>query len=177
MGEPHTSTLPSDHVANGCLYLEDLQVGDAWLSEKRKISGDDVAEFAVLTGDVDPLHTDDGPSSPFGQPIAHGLLGLSILAGLSTHSPSVSTLALVGLEDWQFEAPVFFGDEVHVRTEVASIQPHGRRAGRVTWLRQLINQNGKVVQQGHFVSLVASKLRARRHSDTNTDSTRPLPAR
>lgn len=169
--------LPTTHATETCLYLEDLRVGDVWLSEKREVTGDDVAEFAVLTGDVDPLHTENGADSPFGQPIAHGLLGISILAGLSTTSPKVSTLALVSLENWQFEGPIFFGDEVQVRTEIASIQAHGRRAGRITWNRQLINQYGKVVQHGHFVSLVASKARARRHAESSVDSARSLPAR
>ena len=164
-------------ATNACLYLEDLEVGDEWLSEPRRITADDVAEFAVLTEDVDPLHTNDGAGSPFGKPIAHGLLGLSILAGLSTRAPRVSTLALVSLEQWKFEAPVFFDDKVHVRTEVLTIEPHGRRAGRVTWHRQLINQHGKVVQHGNFISLVSSNKRFRRHADTSSDSTRPLPAR
>ena len=122
----------------------------------------------------DPLHTDDGSTSPFGEPVAHGLLGLSVLAGLSTKHPNVATLALVGISDWQFEAPIFFGDRVQVSTEIEEIQQHGRRAGRVTWVRQLLNHHGRVVQRGRFVSLVATRARARRLS---TQEERTLPAR
>ena len=161
----------------GPLYLEDLDVGDCWHSDWREISSQDVANFASLTGDHDPLHTDDGASSPFGEPVAHGLLGLSVLAGLSTEHPSVATLALVGLEDWQFEAPIFFGDRVQVVTEVEEIALHGRRAGRVTWKRQLLNQHGRVVQRGRFVSLVATRARARRLVSSQEASGRALPAR
>lgn len=146
------------------LYLEDMKVGDRWVSEWRKITGDDVAEFATLTGDHDPLHSKDARQSPFGEPVAHGLLGLGVLAGLSSARPNVATLALIGISDWQFEAPIFFGDRVQVVTEVHEIQQHGRRAGRVTWIRQLLNQDGKVVQRGQFISLVAARTRARRLS-------------
>ena len=160
------------------LYLEDMQVGDRWSSEFREISSADVESFATLTGDHDPLHRSDSRHSPFGEPVAHGLLGLSVLAGLSTRSPNVATLALIGIMDWQFESPIFFGDRVQVVTEIEEIQQHGRRAGRVTWRRQLLNQHGRVVQRGRFVSLVASHNRGRRLSpqDGGTE-TRQLPPR
>lgn len=150
------------------LYLEDLNVGDRWYSSWRKISAGDVASFAHLTGDHDPLHSESAGESPFGEPVAHGLLGLSILAGLGSDHPNAATLALVGISDWQFEAPIFFGDKVQVLTEVEQIQQHGRRAGRVTWLRQLINQDRRVVQQGRMVSLVASRSRGRQWTSDGT---------
>lgn len=159
------------------LFLEDLEVGDHWLSDEREITAEDVADFALLTGDHDPLHEESGMPSPFGEPVAHGLLGLSVLAGLSSSRPAVATLALVGISDWQFESPVFFGDIVRVRTEVCEVQPHGRRAGRVTWNRQLINQHGRVVQRGEFVTLVSARSRIRRDAKHETGAPRSLPAR
>ena len=96
------------------LYLEDVSVGDRWFSPTREVTAEDVADFAMLTGDNDPLHSEDGNESPFGKPVAHGLLGLSLLAGLSTEAPKVATLALVSISEWQFEAPIFFGDEIRV---------------------------------------------------------------
>ena len=142
------------------LFSEDLQVGDCWTTELREITGKDVTDFASLTGDHTPLHGDNGAASPYGKPIAHGLLGLSILAGLGTNYPKASTLAFVSIEEWQFLAPVFFGDKVQARNEIIQIDPHGRRAVKVRWLRQLLNGEGRVVQQGHFITLVGSKNRA-----------------
>src|SRR6056297_1706513 len=167
--------LPSS-TATDLLYFEDLEAGDRWISPTRAITADDVADFAMLTGDHDPLHLggageressdeDSGRrrtmAMPFGEPVAHGLLGLSVMAGLSSEHARVSTLALTGLTEWRFEAPIFFGDEVRVATTVVSAEPHGRRAGRVTWLRELINQHGRVVQRGHIVTLVATRSRRR----------------
>jgi acyl dehydratase len=160
------------------LYLEDIRVGHSWSSEFREITSADVESFATLTGDHDPLHRSDSAHSPFGEPVAHGLLGLSVLAGLSTQSPEVATLALIGISEWQFESPIFFGDRVQVVTEIEEVQQHGRRAGRVTWRRQLLNQHGRVVQRGRFVSLVASRNRGRRLSPQEEGpDTRSLPPR
>lgn len=146
------------------LYFEDLHPGDIWTSLSREVTAEDVADFAELTGDHDPLHTDQlvAAASPFGGPVAHGLLGLSVLAGLSSTCPNVATLALIGIRDWDFEAPIFFGDVLHVVTRVTDVSSHGRRAGRVTWLRQLINQNNRIVQKGIFVTLVAARVREKR---------------
>ena len=157
--------------------MEDMQVGDRWSSPWREITAKDVSDFARLTGDHDPLHRDDGDDSPFGEPVAHGLLGLSVLAGLSTEHPRVATLALVGISDWRFEAPVFFGESVQVITEIELIEQHGRRAARITWLRKLVNQNGSVVQQGRFVSLVANRARARHLSSGPPTQRGSLPPR
>tara|TARA_R110002072_G_scaffold69472_4_gene168378 strand:+ start:17562 stop:18137 length:576 start_codon:yes stop_codon:yes gene_type:complete len=150
------------------LYCEDLQVGDEWLSPWRTISANDVRAFSELTGDFDPLHDEDEngeslmPKSPFGRPVAHGLLGLSVLAGLSTEYPRAATLALVSVSDWNFDNPVFFGERVRVITTVESTEAHGRRAAKVTWHRQLISDDGRTLQQGKFVTLVASNKRYRR---------------
>ncbi len=149
-------------VASNLVFAEDLHVGDVWLSEARQVTADDVADFASLTGDRDPLHAGQGTESPFGEPVAHGLLGLSLMAGLSSEHPNTATLALVSVDGWAFLAPIFFGDQVHVRTELESIQPHGRRAVKIVWFRQLINQNGRVVQQGRLTTLVANRARAKR---------------
>ena len=146
-------------TATDLLYYEDLQVGDYWVSDWREISGDDVADFANLTGDHDPLHTDQAIDSPYGQPIAHGLLGLSVMAGLSTNFPKAATAAFVGVADWEFKAPIFFGDKVQVKTQVETIEPHGRRACRVVWFRQLLNEEGRVVQEGRLVTLVRARKR------------------
>ncbi|MCO8120486.1 acyl dehydratase [Stieleria sp. TO1_6] len=155
-GPERNRPAPADRM----LYAEDLAVGDCWTSHFCEISSDDVQDFAKLTGDHTPLHGQGETDSPFGGPIAHGLLGLSVLAGLGTKHPRASTLALVGIENWQFVAPVYFGDSVKARNEIVEIEQHGRRAVKVRWLRQLLNSSGQIVQQGHFVTLVGSSTRA-----------------
>jgi acyl dehydratase len=138
------------------LFYEDLQAGDRWTSRGRTITESDVVSFAGLTGDFDPLHVDHefAKQTPFGKPIAHGLLGLSFLAGLASQCPAVRTLAFSSLRDWQFVAPVYIGDTVHAVTEVVDKSTNGRRSGRISWNRQLVNQDGLTVQSGIFETLV-----------------------
>ena len=138
------------------LSFGSIEVGQTWESPSRVVSESDVVSFANLTGDFDPLHMDPefARNTPFKQPIVHGLLGLSLVAGLGSHSPSVHTAAFMGVSDWKFLRPLYFGDTVYVRTEVIEKRPHGRRRGLVSWKRQLLNQHDQVVQEGIFETLV-----------------------
>jgi acyl dehydratase len=142
---------------NTPLHFDDLNVGDLWQSEDRTVTEADVADFAALTGDHNPLHTDDeyARRTPFRRPIAHGLLGLSLAAGLSNEHPNVRTDAFVGVHQWRFLRPVFFGDKVRAVAEVIEKGARTRRRGRVLWKRYLLNQNDEVVQEGIFETLVA----------------------
>ncbi len=139
------------------LFFDELPLGGCWKSRARTITESDVAAFAGLTGDYDPLHMDHehARNTPFGKPVAHGLLGLSFVAGLGSHSPSVQTIAFVSVDNWSFLRPLYFGDTVHVLTEVVEKQSKGRRHGRIRWKRQLVNQRGEVVQEGFFETVVA----------------------
>jgi acyl dehydratase len=141
------------------LHLEDLTPGDSWKSPARTLLESDIGAFAGLTGDFDPLHTDfeHAANTPYGRPIAHGLLGLSFMAGLSSTCPRVRTLAFVRIEDWQFQRPMFAGDTVCVETTVEAISPKGRKSGEVLWTRKLINQRGECVQSGRIVTLVSAR--------------------
>ena len=141
------------------LHFDDLNIDDRWVSPARQVNQSDVDQFASLTGDFDPLHTNEefARETPFRKPIAHGLLGLSLVAGIGSESPNVETVAFLGVSEWSFRRPIFFGDIVHVVTTITDLQPSGRRRGQVTWYRKLINQDDLIVQEGTFLSLVACR--------------------
>ena len=52
----------------------------------------------------------------------------------------------------------YFGDTIRVRGEVVhkEVRARGRR-GEVAWRRQVVNQEGKVVQEGVVVTLVEGR--------------------
>jgi acyl dehydratase len=145
------------------LYFEDLSVGQSWESSGRTITEGDIVQFAGLTGDYDPLHMDHeyAREMPYGRPIAHGLLGLSYLAGLGSTCPRVRTLAFSQIEGWSFQRPLYVGDTVRAVNTVERLQRKGRRSGEVIWHRRLFNQRGETVQQGRFITLVATRLHER----------------
>ena len=139
------------------LQFEDLNVGDSWITPSRTVTEADVVQFAAMTGDFNPLHVDHqfAAQGPFKRPIAHGLLGLSWVAGLGCHHPRVDTVAFVAIRNWSFLRPVYFGDTVQVESRIDEKGNSGKRAGTIIWNHAVLNQKNKIVQQGIFETLVA----------------------
>ena len=133
------------------LFFDDVEPGQEWMSLGRTVTEADIVNFAGLSGDFNPIHLDHefARSTPFRKPIAHGLLVLSMASGLSLFSPAMRTLAFLAIREWHFKGPVFVGDTLRVRTRVVekAVRARGRR-GTVVWRREVINQEGKVVQDG-----------------------------
>ena len=157
-------------VKHEALYYNDVEVGETWESPARTVTETDIVNFAGVTGDYNPLHVDHefAKSTLFGRPIAHGLLGLSFLAGLGSFSPWMRTAAFVRIVEWKFLKPIFAGDTIHVRTEIVAKTIRGRgRRGLITWKRQLVNQSGEVVQEGTTETLVDVKSNKEPTSETS----------
>ncbi|MFO0819034.1 MAG: MaoC/PaaZ C-terminal domain-containing protein [Pirellulales bacterium] len=139
------------------LYFDQLAVGNQWETRGRTVTETDIVQFACTTGDFDPLHVDheQAKQTPFRRPIAHGLLGVTWVAGLASHYPLVHTVAFLGIHDWEFLKPIFVGDTLRVINSIQDLRLEGRRRGHVVWNRQLMNQDNMVVQRGLFETLVA----------------------
>ena len=143
------------------LWFDDVELNQQWESPARTVTEVDVVNFASVTGDFNPLHIDHhfASKSVYRKPIAHGLLGLSWVAGLGSTSPSMKTIAFTAVRQWEFLAPIFFGDTVHVSTRCLSKTAKGKKAGQIQWECKLINQRDQVVQQGVFETLVSIRPR------------------
>ncbi|WP_313623045.1 MaoC/PaaZ C-terminal domain-containing protein [Achromobacter sp.] len=144
------------------LYFEDLESGQSWESPRRTVTEADVVQFAGLSGDYNALHTDAvfAAGHPFGQRAAHGLLTLAIASGLTTRMPVYrlmdgTRLALTELR-CQWRKPVFIGDTLHVVLRIGDKAPSQslHDAGRVTMLRTVKNQNGDVVAESEWTTLM-----------------------
>jgi acyl dehydratase len=142
------------------LYFEDVQVDQEWESLGRTVTEADIVNFAGISGDFNPIHMDRtfAQTTPFRQPIAHGLLVWTLSSGLAINAPPMRTLALLSIRDWEFKGPVFIGDTIRVRSKVQSKESRARgRRGLITWSREIVNQEGKVVQAGVTVTLVEGR--------------------
>jgi acyl dehydratase len=139
-------------------YYEDFEIGDEFVTPGRTVTEADVMLFAGLTGDYNRIHTDAEymKSSMFGERIAHGLLGLSLVNGLKyrTDYDSDGVLAFLGLT-WKFSGPIRFGDTIHAIIRIASKRETSKPdRGIMIQSIQVINQRGEVVQEGEFTSLM-----------------------
>jgi acyl dehydratase len=142
------------------LYFDDVAVGQEWESQGRTVTEADIVHFAGLSGDFNPIHVDHefAKTTPFRRPIAHGLLVWAVSSGLGVHCPPMRTLAFLSIRDWQFKGPIFAGDTVRLRSKVIEkeVRARGRR-GVITWQREIVNQEGKVVQEGITLTLVEGR--------------------
>ncbi len=151
------------------LFYDDIAVGQEWRSLGRTVTQADIVNFAGISGDFNPIHMDHefAKTTPFQQPIAHGLLTFSIASGLGLYNPAMRTLAFMSIREWQFQDPVYIGDTIYVNTRVLQIEPGARgRRGVVTWQKQLVKQTGRVVQEGIVVTMVEGRAsRGRKSSE------------
>ena len=144
------------------LYFEEFETDMRITTPGRTITESDIVSFAGLTGDFNLIHTDAvySASSPFGQRVAHGLLGLSIASGLGTRTGVLegTVMAFREINEWKFVKPVFIGDTIHVLMEVTETKAMPRiGGGAVTLKLDVLNQKDEAVMKGIWTVLMMSK--------------------
>jgi acyl dehydratase len=154
------------------LFFDDVEVGQQWESLGRTVTETDIVNFAGLSGDFNPVHIDHefARTTPFRRPIAHGLLVQSLGSGLGLFSPPMRTLAVMTIREWHFKEPVFAGDTLRVISKVLDKESRARgRRGIITWQRQILNQERKVVQEGVAVTLVEGRAAQRTEAPPSSE--------
>jgi len=139
--------------------FEDISVGDTETTSSKIITEEYVRAFADLTGDRNPLHMipEYAQQTRFGKQIAHGALIISTLLGLVELHPSY-VQCFYGLNNVEFKAPTYFGDSIHVDSEITSVNPGKSGLSAVVGSHaRVINQDGTVMLCGDFSMLVAGK--------------------
>ncbi len=133
------------------MRLEELQVGQS-AEFTKTVSSEDVARFAEITGDFNPVHLDEAVAekSFFGGRVAHGMLTAGLIsATLAGKLPGPGTVYLS--QTLRFTAPVRIGDTVTTRVEVTELIPAKRRVKLSTVCR---NQKNEVVVNGEAMVLL-----------------------
>src|SRR5512137_2740852 len=94
--------------------FDEITIGES-ASLSRTLSKDDIALFAVMSGDVNPAHLDEAyaEKSMFHRIIGHGMWGGSLVSTvLGTRLPGPGTMYLG--QDLRFLKPVGLGDTITV---------------------------------------------------------------
>jgi acyl dehydratase len=141
------------------LFFEDLEVGMRLDSPARTITEADIVNFAGVSGDFNPLHTDEqfAAQTPFGRRIAHGMLALAAVTGLRQRMGVFdgTLLAFLEIRSWRFLRPVFPGETIRSVTEVAELRETSKHdRGLVIQKIEVRNQEDTLVQEGEFVTLL-----------------------
>jgi 3-hydroxybutyryl-CoA dehydratase len=144
------------------LYFEEFSVGQNVKTAGRTISEDAIFSFAGLTGDYNQIHTDAefAKTTPFGQRVAHGLLGLSIATGLIMRTGLLegTVLAFREIQEWKFVKPFFIGDTVHAVLSITETKALPRiGAGALIASVEVLNQHDDVCQRGTLNLLMLSR--------------------
>jgi len=142
-------------------YFEEFSLGESFTTRARTITEADIVAFAGLSGDFNPLHTDEefARKTPFKKRIAHGLLGLSVQSGLAQGLGigEGTTLAFLGLA-WNFKAPIFIGDTIHVVQTVEEMRETSKpERGIIVFGCRVVNQRGEEVQAGTKTLMIRRK--------------------
>ncbi|NMJ43699.1 dehydratase [Roseomonas sp. JC162] len=129
----------------------------------RRIDADDIAAFARISGDDDPVHTDPdfAARTAFGRCIAHGahVMGLlsttaSMMSRRSVARGATGTPVSAGYDRIRFTRPVFAGDTLTARYVIEEVDD-GRARTRARL--EVVNQDGDVCLAGtHILAWVAA---------------------
>ena len=132
-----------------------IRVGEK-LSRTLRYSRDDIAAFARLSNDQNPLHHDAlvAQRARFGEIIASGEQTAAILMGMlathfSRHDDGVRREMLTLNMNFAFKSPIFAEREVTLGWQVSNVQWSGKLKG---WLAHLDGNAGIVHQPPAIVA-------------------------
>jgi len=114
-------------TANGIDELKKLAGSDLGTSEWIEVTQERVNTFADATGDHQWIHVDEekAKEGPFGAPIAHGYLTLSLFIPLFTELldvQGVTTKVNYGLNKVRFPSPVKVGSRIRLVAKLTDVE-------------------------------------------------------
>jgi 3-hydroxybutyryl-CoA dehydratase len=123
----------------------------------RTIGEADVAAYARISGDENPIHLDEtyAQGTRFGGRIVHGMLIAGLISAvLGNKLPRPGAIYLSQI--LRFTAPVRVGETVTVRVRVTEWD---EIKGRITLLTEVVNQNGAIVITGEAKLVMSAFLK------------------
>lgn len=161
----------TDYVST---WFEDYVLGSAREFRGRTITAEDIQIHADQTGDHFPHHLDAEwcATQPFGRPMAHGTLVLSVAVGMTATDINPASLSY-GYDRIRFVRPVFIDDTLAVRAEITAMRDHRsqpERYGIVEEELRVTNQNDETVLALTHIYLVEKRPTDR------SEEPEPLPS-
>lgn len=137
-------------------FFEDIELGmEARLT--RTVQDGDIAAFAGITGDYNPVHMDAdyAAGTMFKDRISHGMLTASYMSavfGMKLPGPGAVYIS----QTLNFRRPVKIGDTITAVAQVLALFPD---KNRVRFQCTCVNGDDKVVVEGEAILMVPSRVR------------------
>ena len=140
-------------------YLSEFTQGEKFTTQGRTVTETDVILFAGISGDQNPIHTDQtyAEKLPFKTRIAHGLLGAGMATGLWGRMGLVDGSAIAALDTyWKFTGAIPIGDTIHCEILVKEAKQSSSKPDRgiLNLEYTILNQDGKVCQTGYMNTML-----------------------
>lgn len=118
--------------------LSGLAGQDITVSDWTTITQEQVNQFADATGDQQWIHVDveKARAGPFGGPIAHGFLTLSLIPKFFDSALRIADVRMgvnYGLNKVRFMAPVPVGSRLRARLKLLRSEPIDQGGSQMTW--------------------------------------------
>ncbi|MDP8002898.1 MAG: MaoC/PaaZ C-terminal domain-containing protein [Caldisphaera sp.] len=141
-------------------FFEDFVVGEVFETPSRTITEADVVNFAGISGDFNRIHTDEeyAKGTLYKTRIAHGLLVVSVVSGLRLRLGIFenSLIALYGIDNLRFLAPVKIGDTIRAKITIINKEEKSK-GGLLTLKHEVYNQKNDLVVVFNLLILVSYK--------------------
>lgn len=143
--------------------LGDYQIDQEGETRNRTVTEADIVNFACLSGDYSPEHTDQHymANSIYGKVVAHGQLGICLVQGmLSRDAPHIIGRGVTGAYlygyDVNYRDAIKPGDTITIQWRVAEKADDSTQEGfgLVKTAYEVVNQEGNPVYDGKLITKV-----------------------
>jgi len=141
-------------------FFEEFTVGEKFTTPARTVTETDIVNYCCLSGDFNPIHTDDefAKKTQFQSRIAPGPLIVAISSGLRGRLGINEGAILLGIDKLRFSSPVKVGDTIHVEVTVASKKETSKaERGILTLNTVVLNQRQDVISTYETTLMVKRK--------------------
>ena len=149
------------------LFYEEFEIGQVFDHPiRRTVTETDNVLFTAMTHNPARLHLDEEyckNETEFGQRIVNSCFTLALMVGVTVYDTTLgTTVGNLGWDQVRFPAPVFHGDTLHFRTEIAAKRESKSRPnnGIVTFAHFAYNQRDELVANCTRIGLMLKRPQA-----------------
>ena len=139
-------------------FFDDFASGVTHCTAARTITEADIVNFAGLSGDFNPLHTDESfaRETPFGTRIAHGMLVAAVATGLANQSGLFegTTIALLS-QTIRYQGATRPGDTIRLELSVQEKKESKKPdRGIISFHTVVLNQKDEAILDGEWTLMM-----------------------